>query len=266
MTFAFSIPVKKPKDEAERQRLDILLSLTLDSVFQQTSDDFMVVVCGHVRPEFALSRHPRTIWLEAPFPAPTEPGEGRNDKHRKRAHIAAYLRQFAPLYIMALDGDDLIHRDLVAFTHEHGGGAGVYFEEGYALDFALGHLAPMPGVWRGSFHSICGSSAVVHYQARDLPRSFDDARRCLFTITRSHTRVLVNTAERGLDLVRFPGPGGVYALNNGTNLSFDLLVDRRVARVARRTIELAVPEPLETIRVFVDPARYLDARASAAAI
>ncbi len=261
MTVAFAIPLKKPKDKQERALLDILLSLTLDSIAQQTSDDWIAVVCGHAAPRAALERHPNTKWLKAPFPAPEDSAQGRQDKHRKRAHIAAHLRRrHSSLYVMPLDGDDLVHRDLVSFTEENGQGAGVYFERGMALNFRSGEIAPVPGAWNTPFHQICGSSAVVRLRPSELPRAFDDPESRYFNAIQSHPQVVRAAAKRKRPLVPFPEPGAVYVLNHGTNLSYDLLAARRIGRVARRTTAFSVADPLETLRPYVDPERYLAAR------
>lgn len=260
MKVVFAIPLKKPRDEGEAERIDVLLSLTLDSVAWQSSGSHLAVVCGHVRPERSLARHPGVVWLEAPFPPPAGPEEFRADKHRKRMVIAAYLKDQAPFYYMALDGDDLVHRHCVARALKNGG-AGFIIRKGYVLDFRTGLMARIPGVWKNGYHRLCGSSSVVYLEPDDLPDGLEDETPRLFQGLQSHVRVVQATARAGRRLAPYPYRGGVYVMNNGVNISYDLIANSsRRETMGERIARLAIADPERVLARFVDPERYEEAR------
>ncbi|HOP69447.1 MAG: hypothetical protein WBK48_07555 [Dethiobacteria bacterium] len=259
MKVLFAIPLKYPQDKQEYDRIDILLSLTLDSLARQTNQNFIAVVCGHIKPLRALEQHPRTIWLKAPFPAPTRPQDFRADMGRKRAHIASSLRALAPFYFMALDGDDLINESCVDYVLSKGRKRGVYFKKGYALDFRTGNMAPIPGLWGLDYHRVCGSSAIIYMKPEDLPAGFDDQSPCFYQKVRNHTRAVKNCARAGRRLIPFPQEGGVYVLNNGANTSYTVIKEKR-EDIGERIRKLAVTDSLEILAQFVDPELYLKAR------
>lgn len=258
MKVLFAIPLKSPQDEQEKDRIDILLSLTLDSLAQQTNMSYMAAVCGHVRPVFSLARHPETMWLKAPFPPPAEAEDFREDKIMKRAHIVSRMKDLAPFYYMALDGDDLVDRKCVDYVLQMGHNRGVYFQWGYALDFLAGCMAPVPGVWRRKYHKVCGSSSIIYMEPGDLPDSFSDPVPRLFWDVRSHLSVVKNMAKVNRKLLPFPVRGGVYVLNNGVNLSYRVIKEKR-KDISERIQEHAVNNPLDIISRFVSPDFYLKA-------
>lgn len=261
MKVVFAIPLKKPRDEGEAERIDVLLSLTLDSLAWQSSGEHLAVVCGHLRPEGALARHPGAVWLQAPFDPPRGPEEFRADKHRKRMMIAAWLKDQAPFYYMALDGDDLVHRRCVEVALESGGRTGFIFRKGYALDFRTGLMARIPGVWKNGYHRLCGSSSVVYLEPDDLPDSLEDAAPRLFGRLQSHTRVAQAAAKAGRPLAPYPHRGGVYVMNNGVNISYEVIANStRQETVGDRIAQLAVADPERVLARYVDPARYEEAR------
>jgi hypothetical protein len=252
-------PLKCPQDEGARLRLDLLLELTLESVARQTRRDYMAVVCGHVRPERALARHPNTIWLEATYMPPASSQEYRADKHRKRLIIARHVQRMAPLYYMALDGDDLIHRKCVEYVLTKSNNAGFYVNEGYALDFRSGYMAPIPGVWNSPFHQICGSSAIIYLEPRDFPKSADENDASLFTRTQSHTRILANTAKSNRILSPLPFRGAVYIVNNGINISYEIIGEKRM-HVVERIAKLRIPDSGPALHRYTSPELFKEVR------
>jgi hypothetical protein len=259
MQVVFAIPLKCPQDEEERLRLDLLLELTLESVARQTRHDYIAVVCGHVRPERALTRHPKTIWLEAKYTPPTASHEYRADKHRKRLLIARRIQHLAPLYYMPLDGDDLIHRKCVEYVLTKSNNAGFYVNEGYALDFRSGLMAPIPGVWNSPFHQICGSSAIIYLEPQDFPQSDDENDASLFTKTQSHARILANAAKSNKTLSPLPFRGAVYIVNNGINISYEIIGEKRL-RVVKRITELRIPDSVPALHRYTSPELFREVR------
>jgi len=259
MQVVFAIPLKCPQNEEERLRIDLLLELTLESVARQTSRDYMAVVCGHVRPERALARHPNVIWLEVTYTPPTSSQEFRADKHRKRLVIARHVQHLAPLYYMALDADDLIHRKCVEHVLTKSNNAGFYVNEGYALDFRSGFMAPIPGVWNSPFHKICGSSGIVYLEPQDFPQGDGENDTSLFTKTQSHTRLLDNTTKSNRILAPLPFRGAVYVVNNGINISYEIIGEKRM-HVVQRITELRIPASTPALHRYTNPELFNEIR------
>jgi hypothetical protein len=172
-----------------------------------------------------------------PFPPPSDHTlEGGKDKARKRWFAAAQLRLMldgAECYVMFLDADDLVHRDLPAYIVGRGRGS-YLLERGYMHDGASGLLWQV----RSGFHLICGSSFICAFRADELPRAWDD-RSSPFTQfgsrpeQRGHSEYDAVAADLGRPSVRVPFPAVVYLANHSESRWGNRTGNRRQALAAR---------------------------------
>src|SRR5690606_38810483 len=122
--------------------------------------------CGHELPEILELADPRVEFISARWAPPISPMNSRNydnDKNWKRFVMGLRLRALGGGLFMQLDGDDLLHRDLVSFAMS-AGPHGCIVPSGYVLDFSEQFIAPVPGAWSVDIDRVCGSTAVVDYR------------------------------------------------------------------------------------------------------
>ncbi len=215
--FAFTIPLKSRDACDDWELAQANLRRTVRSIRSGAGgDSALVVVACHEQPDLGELTAGVAL-LSVPFPAPAERIEGGRDKARKRRLAAAWLREQLvgeDLYVMFLDADDLIHRDLVAHVLQQGRQS-YLVDQGYVLDASAGVL------WRRreGFHRICGSSFICAFRSDELPSSWDDERSPFAQFgaspdQRGHQDYDLVAAELGRPPVRFPFPAVVYLANH----------------------------------------------------
>lgn len=223
----FAIPLVGRKDEAQWARVNELLALTIGSISNQTSGNFTALVCGHDVPDCLTNRDLVNVeFLPADFARPQTIAEGRQDKNRKRRAIAVEVRRRGGGYFMYLDADDLIHRDLVRTISDDDNGIGYLITRGYVLDYGNRRMAPIPGAWDKRFDEVCGSSGVVLYEKRDLPREGypgEIDRSLLYFRIRNHTEFRSSEVRSGKNMTSIDFPAAVYCINNSINISSTLV-------------------------------------------
>ena len=219
----FAIPISPKLSDEQWDHLDALLTLTLESIDNQTDKNYTVYVCGHSCPPAVASGSFKNVeFLQADFPVPTSDDQRRRDKRRKRWRIATEVHKRGGGYYMYLDADDLVHKDLVAYVRSDNNEVGYLITHGYALDYANRRIAPIPGAWRKQFNEVCGSSGIVYMLPEDLPTepypSEPNLDLLYFQIS-NHTRFATMAMREGKQLAPLPFPGGIYTLNHALNLS-----------------------------------------------
>lgn len=182
--FTFAIPLVGRAAAADFALVEALLSLTLRSVLAQTDPDFAVLVLGHDRPS-ALPDDPRVRFVAADWPcAPQDPAN--DDAGRKRHRLGRLAAARGAGFLMLLDADDLVSRDLVARARAEipPDAIGGVVAHGAMLDLATARMAglPLPGVYERPFYTLCGSSVV----ARLRPGDPDPLRADPLCVLRDH--------------------------------------------------------------------------------
>jgi FkbM family methyltransferase len=221
-TMLFAISLASQKAAADWDLTSDLLRRTLRSVINQSDGRWRVIVCGHEKPELAEFGDPRIMFVEADIDPPAHSGQFRKDKMWKRRLLGSFLRDLGGGYFFPLDADDLIHKDLVQSVLEGDNRRGYRVERGYAQDFSNQRLAPVPGVWSVPFDRVCGSSAVLYFNADELPRDGRSDPDLYFNLFQSHAYWPIVAEEYGRPLETLPFPAAVYVVNHSQNLSFGL--------------------------------------------
>jgi len=213
--FVFAIPLK-PKAMANKwEAVSQYLGQTLRSVFASAEKEFLVVICGHERPDIAEMNDRRVVFLEAPFPPRANVKSGVGDKARKLRHIGTFLRmrRYARFYLMFLDADDLVHRDLVSYTMRSDNRRGYVLGSGYQYDTATGQLL----LQTQHFDRNCGSCFIAWLENMDLPRDQQD-RSCYFSALIRHTTRKLQADKAGRPADAVPFPAAVHYFNHDESL------------------------------------------------
>ena len=214
---AFLIPFKPRSACSDWELAQANLRRTIRSVQRASKDTSLIVVACHDEPELA-DCEPGVEVQRVPFPPPPAGVvvEGGRDKARKRRFAAAWLRQEVggDCYIMFLDADDLVHRDLPAYVLANEQGS-YLVDAGYILDASSG----LHWRIRSGFGRICGSSFICAFREDELPSAWDDdsAPFAQFGVRpdqRGHHEYADLAAELGRPPVRVPFPAVVYVANH----------------------------------------------------
>jgi hypothetical protein len=122
------------------------------------------------------------------------------------------------VYVMFLDADDLVRRDLVA--HVRSGGESSYVvRSGYIADLERGVLRHR----RTDFHKTCGSSFVFRFARAELPTSWDDLSAPFSQFgsapdQRGHPEYDQVATGLGRPPTDFPFPAVTYVVNHAESL------------------------------------------------
>lgn len=231
MKVLFVMPLKAREVSSDWHRTVALTLRSLGSVFNQADTEFRaVLVCN----EFPyVSTSPQLEIIEESFPLPQTWEDGPKDKYRKIQRGLVAIREEAPCYIMKLDADDLIHRDLVG--HVRSVGAPLYLvEKGYA--YAEGHRIVHQ---LDAFHLYCGSSNIVACEAKDLPATMAEDPMDHDILSCGHHEVKEQYEARGMVAAAIPFRAAFYSSGNQENHSgndFSSIKSRRkwLAMLLRR--------------------------------
>ncbi len=229
---AFITTLRHPQNAANYGRVEALLQDSLASLTQQTCDDYLVVIVGNRRPSFPLPE--RVRFVEVAFPPPstikgprTGPASVIWDKGTKNAVGLLAARDFGPEYVMFVDADDFVHRDLAAFVHDRPGHAGWVVERGLMYSRRRNAYKRLK-----NFYRFCGTSFIIPFDAYDVPSHL--------TVSSSQQEIAAAFGERlehvlehgwafdwwrnhGRILEPLPFPGAVYQVENGENHSDNAL-------------------------------------------
>lgn len=214
--FTFGIALIPRASARNWPLVEALLDLTLASIRAQTDPSFRVVIAGHDRPGVPL-RDPRFVFLAADWPV-QEPGPHNADGGRKKHAINDFVLARGGGFLMFLDADDWVPVRLVEAVRAtlRPDCIGALIETGFVIDFQSLRAAavPHPRVFDGSFHRICGSSAVARLQPDDP----DPLRRDPWNVLWSHHEWVEIARDRGVELARLPVSGS-YVTNTSENHS-----------------------------------------------
>jgi hypothetical protein len=230
---AFITPLRNPRNSADYGRVESLLQDTLASLTAQSCDDYVMIIVGNRRPAFALPE--RAVFVEVDFPPPadlrgpqTGPGPAIWDKGTKNAVGLIAARAFGPEYVMLVDADDFVHRDVAAFAHARPGYAGWVVNRGWVYSRARNAYA-----LRRKFFRICGTSFIVPFEGYEVPQDLTvsatqqeiaDAFGERLENILEHGYAFDWWREHGRHLQPLPFLGAVYQVDTGENHSGNMLV------------------------------------------
>ncbi|GAA2534600.1 glycosyltransferase family A protein [Mycolicibacterium diernhoferi] len=226
---AFITTLRHPHNSADYGRVEALLQDTLASIARQTCDDYVVIVVGNRAPSFPLPS--RTHFVEVDFVRPSLQRTAQTgnaplvwDKGTKVGVGLVAAGEFNPEYVMQVDADDFVHRDLAAFAHDNPGRPGWVLKRGVMYSRARNAYTVQRRLFR-----ICGTSFIVPLEAYEVPAhltvsatqqeiadAFGDG---LEEVLGNHRYSLEWWERRGRVLEPLPFSGAVYHVDTGENHS-----------------------------------------------
>ncbi|MCW5515613.1 hypothetical protein [Muriicola sp. Z0-33] len=217
----FVVPVKSEKVSTNWKVFSILVERTMQSICQQTSQNFKVVVVCHEIPEMNF-KHENLEFIQVDFDPPStkridDPNEidpknpyrnvaKEEDKARKIMKGVEYGRKYNPDYYMVVDADDCISKHLVKFVDENKSpeNVGWYFKQGFIYNEGSNLIF----LNKNTFNVLCGTCIIVaaDYVDQLLPQE------PFVVFTHDFT-----TLSNGKEMKPLPFTGAIYSIANTEN-------------------------------------------------
>lgn len=137
----FAIPLRAKSMAKNWNNCCLRTKRTVDSIYQNTNNNFKIILCGDDKPEFLnLNSYDNRIeFIECKLEKPNTWLEIARNKYWKLLRISVRIRELLlelpnpnkGVYVMPVDDDDLIHRDFVEFTEQYPNENGFYIKNGF---------------------------------------------------------------------------------------------------------------------------------------
>lgn len=218
----FIVPLQSPQVSKDWPLVSKLAIRTLDSILQQISEDFCVLlICN--QPPLMLNDHPKLGIIKKDFDIPENNTKSRmNDKWIKARTGVIYAEKFAPCHIMVVDADDCVSSKLSGYVSKNGNENGWYFDKGYMHDEGSRLVYKK----RTQFSKMCGTSSIVKIDTCDF--SSIENHPVMYC---GHSNIIEEMEKIGRPLLPLPFIGTVYNLATGENDSNFSLVNWRSKKV-----------------------------------
>jgi len=227
---SFIIPVRHPSNMRDKNKHARLLSQTLLSLCAQSNGDWKCVVVANELAE-PLPVDPRISFCRVDFP-PNELHDigSKNRTYRERSWQAVRrdkgLRVFSGVvalgwtkgsrFIMVVDDDDLLHRNLVDFiSRAPSDASGYIITKGYQWPDGSSLL-----ITRNRFDERCGTSLIPSLQSLELPENPQDFSSIL--VERwfgSHRFLKLDLENKAKPLQPVPFRAAIYRVAHANNHS-----------------------------------------------
>lgn len=191
-----------------------LLNNTLASIAQQTDKRVHALIACHDTPPIHKHFLSLVTFLPVNTPIPTTVSEMRLDKGRKKLEAGQYLRKLGGGYLMFLDSDDLVHKNLAAHVLNANNPFGYIVKSGYEYYSSTGRLL----LQKDNFNQICGSCAIFKLKPEDLPEHSDDTD-CFHSKLQSHKEFENVCRAHNRPLSAIPFPAVIYLRTSNITIS-----------------------------------------------
>jgi hypothetical protein len=225
---AFIVPFRSKDSSKNWSFHSQLLNRTLQSITNQTNNNFKVIV---VYTDFPENRYESKFvtWLHFPFPflkvkditdyeyakqyfTKEEYAEFSMDQGRKSIYGANFARQSGYNYIMSVDADDLVSNKIVQFVEDENQNnhSGWYVNKGYVYIENKNLLFRYPR----NMNHFCASSYIVRQDLIYIP-SVDSRDMLEYSFFSGHSWLLNRLKEyNNVVLQPLPFYGIIYILNS----------------------------------------------------
>ena len=228
--FIFITSLRHPNNCNSYERIGYLLKKTLQSVCNQTNDNFKVLVVCNELPNIEVS--PQVEFLVVEFPAPsklTKPETGmgaiRIDRGSKYMAGLVFAHRYNPSFVMFFDADDYVSSQIVNHVSSHPVRSGWFVKTGYQYKYGDSCLSRLD-----EFHQHCGTSLIYPYDLLEVPAELTGNssflsiqkhtdEKYLTLILGSHRLSVMVHRSQGHIFQPLPFTGAIWTLGNGENHS-----------------------------------------------
>jgi hypothetical protein len=225
--FVFVVPFKGRACCSDWAIAAQLCARAISSMLAARSAIKVVLVCNE--PPDRLPLDSRLIVKSVATPTPRNRHEMMEDKYFKIKLGLTLAREFAPMWVMRADADDLISRRLVPFVDQQRPYGAWYSETGW-----LHRHGSRWVIKQQNFHLLCGTSCVTYVSASELPDSMEQPSDDYYLLTQGHNITVDFLRRSGVHTHPVPFPTTVYVTDSGENWSGHWLTELRARRVRLR--------------------------------
>jgi hypothetical protein len=197
----FLIPVRSRRVAKDWNSVRSLCAGTLRSVYNQTSKKYSVQLVCHEPPVEEVGD--RVNVESVRLGVPSNKREMMIDKKKKVRIGAAQASKGPGDYVMILDADDRVDRRLVEYVHRQEDTDVWVIHKGYVWPYGRRFCFK----W-DNFHGLCGSSHLIRYDGRNMPKDKDDEGD--YTLMTPHGKIKKKAERRGLRVSSIPFEAGCY--------------------------------------------------------
>ena len=217
--FVFAIPLI-PKHRAKNwQRVLDNLQATLQSILNQTDQNFMVLLAAGDEIDLPETNHMRVAVLNLQGDAQTNHnaeiyGASISDMNMKRGFMENEAKRIGARFLMHADADDLLSNRLVEFVRSTNHPNGYALTRGFVMNYASGKILPCPSeaIPVASFDDYCGTSII--YNMGDKPSDWENVIGI-----QGHHKARFLAKNAGNPLLEIDQRMAIYVLNAGENIS-----------------------------------------------
>lgn len=230
----FAIPFRAKQTTKNWKTSCRNLENTLDSIFNQTDSEFHCILACNEKPELTKKYDNRLEIISLDIPVPTKWIEMARDKNWKLLVIAKRVKEILKndldtqkgVYVMPVDGDDLLNCNIASYVKRHPNENGFVSKSGY-VDWGQGK--PYLMIYK-RMYTFCGSCNIIKMFIDDLPDELPDSKYChdkemarklnaRYPIRWDHNIVVDKYAEMGKPFTYLPFKSTIYIKNTGENIS-----------------------------------------------
>lgn len=231
----FAIPLRAEETAKDWKNVLARFQKTIKSIFNQTNPNFRCIVACNRIPEMACQYDEWLEFIELPdMPIPSTWLEMARDKFWKLTMIAVRIREILEkepdpekgIYVMPVDGDDLLNRKIAEYCAKYPNENGFVSEDGYVWQSGKQYFR----IYK-EMHTYCGSCNIIKMYREDLPAECPaDPRLChdqetagklnaRYPIRFDHHTMVEHYAHAGTPFAKLPFRSTVYVLGTGDNIS-----------------------------------------------
>lgn len=229
----FIVPLKSPQVSRNWSLVSALCCRTLNSILRQTCPDLKIILVCNEPPEQCPTDSRLEIVIDT-FPVPQNRSEIFRDQKVKVKRGMLACQGFEQGYVMRMDADDFIHRELVSFVKKHTGVNGWYFNKGFVYQEGSRWI-----YLRNNFHYSTASSHIVWLTEKDLPQSMNTPDNEYFVDLWQHLKLRKTCEEQGRTLQPMPFRAATYTIGHSESVMLHSLTKwRSVKKIIWRAVSM----------------------------
>lgn len=230
----FAIPLRSKETSNDWEGCLRRFENTLQSIFNQNDDEFKVLVACNEIPKMNKKYDERLEFIITDIPTPKKWLEMAIDKGWKLTAIAVRIRELLlkqenpqnGIYVMLVDADDLLNRNIAKYVKEHPNENGFVSKDGYVHYKGNNYL----NIYK-DMHTYCGSCNIIKMYLDDLPNGYPVSEKLChdieiakilnkrYPIRFDHNIVVDKYKNDGKPFSLLPFRSTIYIKDTGDNIS-----------------------------------------------
>lgn len=225
----FTIALRSKASSSHWEAVIADFEATLQSIFNQTCDEFRVYVGCNERPELKNAYDDRLHFVLVNTPKPGDWLDGCRDRTWKQLACCAAIKKehtrdvlAEGAFVFPVDADDYVSNRIAQYVSQHPTENGFKSKNGYRWHKGSGYMERSP--------YFGGSMNIMKLRPEEFPDELPDISLCFdketcialnekYPVRWDDIAVEEKMKQLGRPLAQLPFPSTIYVLNTGANLS-----------------------------------------------